>query len=196
MKRLFRIFLSVVFAANALLIAEEEEAIEIDPFSFFSQAIKDTRLLSVNVSVWFKDQNMENEIVWGMEEALEGAVQKKFAEKGFVADVFQDLPLQPFYQRNPDFYEDQLDLASNLVIDVLKKNDAVFVKIYCYKDYPEFHALIFERTFRIDPKQFSNEQDKMTGWWPIVCNPILQRIDEFLSDFTQINPGPYGWVLP
>ncbi len=182
----------VFIAAGSMLLAED--VVEIDPFSFFSQAIKDTRLLTVNVSVWFKEQNVPNEMIWEMEESLENMIQQKFADRGFVADVFHDISLQPHYKKDSAFYEDQLDLAANLVIDVLKKEDAVFIKLNCYKDYPESNALIFERTFQINPNDSFGEQNELPGWWMIACKNILPRVERFLDELVRINPGPYGWL--
>ncbi|MBS3903835.1 MAG: hypothetical protein KGZ39_00730 [Simkania sp.] len=165
----------------------EETVVAIDPFSAYAEAILDTKLLGIEVLVWDMQDNPSEEGESFFERELQRSIAHRFAQRGLDPEVCQNMELQPAYEQYQALYTDQLNRAAVFLVSVYRKEQAIFIDMWCLKNCGAYALPIYARSFCV-----SNDEH-----WRFDCQTqILEHVEEFLEQFTAIHPGPYGWVIP
>ncbi len=179
-------FFLAIFASLSVLnsgIADLEMP-NLNPFRMYKDAVQETQLISIDVSVWDIYEHEPEDSEELLDKELEEVIGARFKQRGLDEDIYKNLERQPSYAQHEDFYYQQFLKAASFWVSVYRKEYAVFVDIWCLKNFDEYSLPIYACNFRVE-----NDPE----WWGNVQNLVLEHVEEFLDEFTSINKGPYGW---
>lgn len=178
------------------LAERPRQIIDFDPLSDFVAAIRETKLIAIDVDIW-DDEEASDDLWITREEGLQKQIAKKLKAHGHAPNSLFDRAHLPGYQKFKEFYDEQFDNSAYLNVSVYKKHEKILVDVTCWKNSADFQIPIFARTFSyIVQVPDDDEEEEEDWWWVIIQDKVLNLVDEFLKDFSAINPGPYGWTLP
>jgi hypothetical protein len=193
-------WLKVVFCLVAITSHSfgegNRQIVDFDALSDFVSAIRETKLIAIDVDIW-DDEEAFDDLWITREAALQKQIGKKLKTHGHAPNALFDRAHLPGYQKFKSFYDEQFDNSAYLNVSIYKKHEKILVDLTCWKNSSEFQIPIFARTFSyIVPEVPDEEDEDAEWWWVIIQDKVLNLVDEFLKDFSAINPGPYGWTLP